>query len=105
MIFLAFVLSVSLIAVSAGLNWSLRKNIEYMDRLEEVQELIQNAIRVLDDQYQKIDQKSKMEVFSDEPIVRELIQDILVSKASVEECSKALSQVVKVDEENEDSVE
>jgi len=84
---------------SVGLYWSLRKNIEYMERLEEVGSLIRDSIEVLEAQRQKIDQKSKLEVFSDEPVVRELIQDIVTARASVEVCMSVLTQVIE-DEEN-----
>lgn len=88
---------------SAGaLYWSLKKNIEYMERLESVGDLIRSSIEVLEAQRDKIEQKSKIEVFSDEPVVRELIQDIAIAKVSVEACMTALAQVDKDDDDGEE---
>lgn len=76
-------LSCLLALTTTGLVFSLTKNIEQMDRLNELQEAIQESIDILDEQYTKIDQKTKIEVFSDEPVVKELVKDIAVSRNSV----------------------
>ena len=66
-----------------GLVFSLLKNLELMDKLNDVQEAIQQSVDMLDEQFMKIDQKSKIEIFSDEPVVKELVRDIAVSRNSV----------------------
>ena len=68
---------------SAGLYVSVRKNLELLDRIENVEDAIDNALKALDEQHQKINRKSKIEAFSDEPVVRELIQDIVTARNAV----------------------
>ena len=77
------VFGILFLASSAGLYVSVRKNLELLDRLENVEDAIDNALKTLDEQHQKINRKSKIEVFSDEPIVRELLQDIVTARHSV----------------------
>lgn len=71
------------IITSIGLYLSLMKNFEMSDRLESVEEAIEESLDTLNDIYRRIDTKSKMEVFSDEPVVKELVRDIAESKKTI----------------------
>jgi len=99
---LTAILTLCLIGSSASLALSLRKNIEYMEKLENAGEAIQISLDILEEQYQIIDKKSKVELFSDEPIVKELVLDIAVAKASVMNVAKILDNVLR---DNEDDIE
>lgn len=71
------------IITSIGLYLSLMKNFEMSDRLESVEEAIEESLDMLNDVYGRIEAKSKMEVFSDEPVVKELVRDIVESKKMI----------------------
>lgn len=72
-----------------------------MEKIEEVASSIQEAIDVLEEQYQIIDKKSKIELFSDEPLVKELVNDISVAKNAIMKTAKILDGVL-VDDDLED---
>ena len=99
------ILSIVLLLVSLALFISLRKNIEFIDRIEEIEDGIEVAINVLQEQHNRIEEKSKIELFSDEPIVRELVEDIVIAKESVLKVSKFLEMIVEDDEIEEDKDE
>ncbi len=77
---------------------SLRKNIELSDRIEEIENSIEVAIHILNEQYVKIEEKSKIELFSDEQIVRDLVDDISIAKESVLKVSRFLDMMLDEDE-------
>jgi len=89
-IFLVFIS----LSTSTCLALSLRKNLILLDKLEEIDESIQETLDILEEQFQKIDQKTKIEVFSDEPIVRNLVQDIAIARDAVLKSAKILDDVV-----------
>ena len=64
-----------------------------MDKLEEIDESIQEVLDILEVQYQIINQKTKIEVFSDEPVVRNLVQDITNARNAVLKSAKILDDV------------
>ena len=101
-------LSIVLLVVSLALFVSLKKNIELIDRIEEIEDSVEVAIKILEEQYVKMDEKSKIEVFSDEPIVRSLVEDIAIAKESVLKVSKFLDMMVEdneIEKEKEDEIE
>lgn len=104
MIFLSlFLLTITGIA----LFYSVKRNIQLMDKLEEIDDALDNVVSVLETQHQKIDAKTRIEVFSDEPIIRELIQDISTARDVVKSASEILKEIEfsidsQDDEENQD---
>ena len=98
-------LATGCIVSTLGLVVSLRKNIVFMEKIEEVGEAIQMSIDMLEEQYQIIDKKSKLELFTDEPLVRELVNDIVTAKIAIMKSAKILDGVLRVDEELEDEKE
>ena len=95
------VASLGLLVTSTALAVSLKKNIEYMDKLEEVGQSLQVSIDVLEVQYVKLNKKSKIELFSDEPVVRELVMDIAEAKESVMVTARLLDGVLRTEESEE----
>lgn len=90
-------LSIGFVINSVALYYSVMRNIEYMEKIDEIEESIQSAVEILDEQYQKIDKKTKIEVFSDEPIVRELVRDISIARNAVLAAAKLLDDTIKVE--------
>lgn len=83
---------------STILTISLKKNLEFMEKIDEVTDAIQESIEILAEQHEIMDKKSKIEVFSDEPIVRSLVQDIAIAKNAVLRVAKKLDD--SLDEED-----
>jgi hypothetical protein len=84
------VLSTLSLCLTACLVVSLKKNLEFSDKFDEIQEELEVSLDVLEEQIKKIDQKTKLEVFSDEPVVRNLLKDIVESKNAVINVAKLL---------------
>ena len=90
---------------SSGLYLSLRKNFELLDKIEEVEEAVEEALKVLDEHYQKIDTKSKIEVFSDEPVVKDLVRDIAEVKTSLHKIAIVLDMSIAMEIQEEETNE
>lgn len=104
---------VSLTAVILLLGYllyiSTKKNLELMEMIDDVDEKVENCLDVLDACHQSFDLKLKMEVFTDEPVVKDLIQDIKNAKESVYLIAKSLNgddteKDEYVDEKDEEKV-
>ncbi len=94
---LTLLLSTAFLSVSIALGVSVMRNIQYMERIDEIEESLQTAIEILDEQYKIIDKKTKIEVFSDEPIIRELVRDITVARNSVLGVAKLLDDTINIE--------
>ncbi len=94
---LTLLLSTAFLSVSIALGISVMRNIQYMERIDEIEESLQTAIEILDEQYKIIDKKTKIEVFSDEPIIRELVRDITVARNSVLGVAKLLDDTINIE--------
>jgi hypothetical protein len=62
---------------------SVRKNLEFSERFENVVDKIEESLDVLDACYNRASIRAKLEVLSDEPVVRELLDDIQLSRDAV----------------------
>lgn len=94
---LTLLLSTAFLSVSIALGVSVMRNIQYMEKIDEIEESLQTAIEILDEQYKIIDKKTKIEVFSDEPIIRELVRDITVARNSVLGVAKLLDDTINIE--------
>lgn len=92
-------LSIGFFTSSTLLYYSVKRNIEYMEKLDELEESLRTSIEILEEQYQLMDQKTKIEVFSDEPVIRELVKDISVARNSVLHVAKLLDDSIDVENE------
>lgn len=102
---LSIVLGVVCILTSSGLYVSLKKNLELMGRLEDVEDAVDETLKVLDDQYQKIDAKTKIEIFSDEPVVKDLVRDIVDAKMSLHKIAVILDMSIAREEQEAETNE
>ena len=82
-----FVLVLFLLIISsastAGLYFSLKKNLELISTLEYTMSEIENSIEILNYYYKRIDKKSKMELLSDDATIRELVEDMKQARRAV----------------------
>lgn len=90
-------LTTALLVTFTALWVSVQKNIEFSDRIDEIQESIQISIDTLNKQHMIMESKTKIEVFSDEPIVRDLVRDIKIAKNSVLTVAKLLDETVQLE--------
>lgn len=74
-ILLLFLILISA-TTSLCLAVSLKKNLELSDKLNEIANVIDEELDVFESCYTSIDNKSKLEVFYDDPVVRELNNDM-----------------------------
>lgn len=77
---MTFFLIVVSIVLAISLSFSVKKNLELLERLDEVSDSIEESLDVIDESYAKISQKATLEVMSDEPVVKELVADIKAAK-------------------------
>lgn len=94
---LALLFSMAFVSVSTALGFSVMRNIQYMDKIDEIEDSISTAIEILNEQYRLIDKKTKIEVFSDEPIIRDLVRDINVARNSVLAVAKLLDDTINIE--------
>lgn len=87
----------SLALTSVILVASLQKNIELSDKIDDIQDSLQISIDLLNEQYLVMEEKTKVEVFSDEPLIRELVRDIQIAKKTVLVVAKLLDETVQIE--------
>lgn len=97
---MTFILLVFIIFLSTCLFLSVKKNLQLLETIEDIAENYKETIEELNYYYEKIDKKSKLELFLDEPITRELVEDIKGTKKAIENAAKKIS--VFIEEENEE---
>lgn len=85
--------------LSLALIISVVRNLQYADKLEVLGDQIEESLDILDDSYQRIAKAAEMPVMSDEPIVRQLLQDIKHAKHAV---LLVANKVVVFDREDDD---
>lgn len=90
-----FLLTLTLLSTSAVAFFSVRKNIELFEKLEDVSLSLSESLDILEEQIEAMDKKTKIEVFSDEPVVKELIQDMVIAKNSVLKVAKVLDETLE----------
>lgn len=76
MLFSFGIVCVLFLTSTTALYYSVKKNLEFIDKFEDIGASVESALDVLEENYKKIDKKSKMEVFLDDPVVRDLLNNI-----------------------------
>ena len=64
------------------------------EKFEEITEAIQESTRILGEQEEKISAKLKIEIFYDDPVVRDLVRDISIARDSVKICENILNTII-----------
>lgn len=100
---IGFILSSLLVICSVVLYLSIKKNLELVDRIQQIDNTIQGCLSVLEEQITKMDEKTKMEIFSDEPVIRELINDMSVAKEAIVVISNSLDDLVEKEQDDIDA--
>jgi hypothetical protein len=80
---LLFFFIIATLILAALLFFSVRLNLKYSEKLEDVREQVEESLDVLDTCYQRAAQRAKLEVLSDEPVVRDLLDDIKITRDAI----------------------
>jgi|GEM_PF-1999728 len=105
MIFVAVFLALLCGITSTLLYFSIKKNLQFLEQQEEMLELLESSLQDLEICRKKIDKKVKMEVFSDDPIVKELIDDIKQARFTVAIILEKLTnekEIIQLMQKNDD---
>lgn len=94
------VLTILCIFISTCLFFSVKKNLQLLDTIEEAAENYKETIEELNYYYERIEKKSKLELFLDEPVTRELVEDIKGTKKAIKNAAEKIS--VFIEDENEE---
>jgi hypothetical protein len=71
-----------------------------MEMFDGVSDDYKEVIETLDALHRSVDKKSKLELFLDEPVTRELVDDIKETKKAIKKAAEKIS--VFIEEENEE---
>ena len=65
------------------LFFSLKLNLQYSEKFEEIKERTEESLDVLDTCYQRAAAKAQLDIMSDEPVVQEFVNDIKLSRDAI----------------------
>lgn len=71
------------IGVTIAFVFSLRMNLDYSDKMQEIKEATEESLDVLNTFYQRAAARAELEVMSDEPVIRELVADLKGSRDAI----------------------
>ena len=80
------------VSLSFGLYFSLKKNLELLQTIEDANEALENSLEEINFYSRRIEKKAKLEVFSDDPVIKELIEDIKNVKNLVSQITKNFTE-------------
>jgi len=83
MIYLVLLFFITTIISITGLYFSVKRNLEMIEIIEETMSEVEESLEILDYCYNNIDKKAKLELFSDDPTIRELVDDIKQARKAV----------------------
>jgi len=91
-----------LIAALVALFFSVRKNLQYSETFENAILQIEESLDILNVCHERVDLKSKLELFLDEPVVRELMDDITTSRDAIALVASKIHSSLNEEEINEE---
>jgi hypothetical protein len=103
MLTLVIILSLLIACLSAALFWSVRLNLRYADKLEEISDQLDESLDILDTLYQRAAARAQLEVFHDDPVVKELVNDIQTTRDAILLVANLIVEPLKEDDEEPQS--
>lgn len=100
MIFIVIFLVLIIVVLSVFLALSVIRNIDMLNKLEEMGIQIEESLDILDEYHQKIDIASKTDVMFDDPVVKNLLNDISGCRDAVLVIANKLYGSLDVKEDN-----
>lgn len=95
-------LCVLCLILSAFLVLSVRRNMSYMETIENTAEQVQTSLDVLDECYRRASDRAALEVMSDEPVIREMVKDLKDSRDAILLVANLIVKPFQTDEDDED---
>lgn len=89
------VLTVTNLVTAVVLYRSIMRGMSLMDKIEEVEEFIESSYDRLDECHRTFEEKCKVEVFSDEPIVKELVSEMKDAKETLKTILDSIQEYSK----------
>jgi hypothetical protein len=93
------ILSLLCLTLAFFIYVSVKRNLEYQDKMQEIVDQTEVALDVLNTCYQRAAARAELEVMSDEPVVRELVQDIKMSRDAILLVANLIVEPIQDDEE------
>jgi len=59
---------------------AVKNSLQLIEKLDEIQEQIDESILALNEKHKRLDSKSKTEIFFDDPIIKDVVKDIAESR-------------------------
>lgn len=76
-------LSLIIVVLSVALLVSIKRNLQLVEKIDELGDQVEESLDVLDDCFQRIVKASEIPVMSDEPVVQQLLNDIKQTRHAV----------------------
>jgi len=87
-----FVISTTLLIRTA------RNSIQLIDKIDDLEEQLGLAVKILEERHKRLEAKSKTEIFFDDPVVKEVVKDIA-------DCRDAVAKIIDNFENKEEQDE
>lgn len=87
-----FVISTTLLIRTA------RNSIQLIDKIDDLEEQLVLAVKILEERHKRLEAKSKTEIFFDDPVVKEAVRDIA-------DCRDAVAKIIDNFENKEEQDE
>ena len=107
MTIIVIILLLTNIITGAGLYLSSTKALSMLEKLEETEEALEKCYASLKTNHDVLEEKTKIEVFSDEPVVKEIVAEMYSAKQALLDVINVLQEYsskeseVTIDEEKE----
>jgi len=103
--FFIIALIITVLILSGLLFWSVSLNLKYSEKIEEIKDVVDESLDVLNLHYQRAARRAKLEVMSDEPVVRELVSDLQSARNVILLVANLIVGPFKDDENDDESDE
>lgn len=77
------IVSLLFVATSVALYFSVRRNMQIDDRIDEFGEQLDQSLDIIDECYGRISRAAETPLLTDEPVVRSLMSDIKITRQAV----------------------
>lgn len=104
MIYAIVFLSAAVFCLSLALYFSVQKAFALDDKFQELGRQVESSLDILDECYNRISAVSETPVFSDEPVVKQLMNDVAYSRHALLLIANNIVTFDRDDEEGEDSL-
>jgi len=84
---------------------SVNKNLDQQDSIDTIRDMMQESINHLNNVFIKVEAKTKLEVMSDDPIVRDLVNDIRDARDTLKYVLDSILTLATSDDRNDETYE